>query len=79
MDGQKFLNLCIEEIVKRTKVAKENILVVWSCKVLQNNKALLGISGSNDAYYEFTYNGDKKELYMDVYYKYHNVAFKSIE
>lgn len=61
-------------------VAKENVLVVWSFKVLQNNKALLGISGSNDAYYELTYNGDKKELYMDVYStKDHNVAFKNIE
>lgn len=69
MDGKKFLNLCIEKISKHTGVAKENILVVWSCKVLQNNKALLGISGSNDAYYEFTYNGDKKELYVDVYSK----------
>lgn len=79
MDGKRFLNLCIEKISKHTGVAKENILVVWSCKVLQNNKALLGISGSNDAYYEFTYNGNKKELYMDVYSKDHNVAFKNIE
>ncbi|WGN89783.1 DUF6275 family protein [Ligilactobacillus faecis] len=78
MDGQKFLNLCIEKISKYMGVAKENVLVVWSCKVLQNNKALLGISGSN-AYYELTYNGDKKELYMDVYSKDNNVAFKNIE
>lgn len=79
MDGQQFLDLCIENISKQMGVAKENVLVVWSCKVLQNNKALLGISGPNDVYYEFTYNGDKKELYMDVYSKDHNVAFKNIE
>lgn len=79
MDGQKFLNLCIEKISKQMGVAKENILVVWSCKVLQNNKALLGISGSNDAYYEFTYNGDKTELYMDVYSNKNNFVFKEVE
>lgn len=47
-----------------------NVFVVWCCKTLQNYKALLSTSVSGDGIYvEFTYNGDKQELYMDVYMK----------
>lgn len=27
-------------------------------------------------YYEFTYNGDKDELYMDAYKKWENICYK---
>lgn len=47
-----------------------NVFVVWSCKTLQNYKALLSTTISGDGIYaEYTYNGDKKELYEDVYKK----------
>lgn len=47
-----------------------NVFVVWCCKTLQNYKALLSTTVSGDGIYaEFTYNGDKQELYMDVYKK----------
>lgn len=50
-----------------------NVFVVWSCKTLQNYKALLSTTVSGDGcYVEFTFNGDKQELYMDVYFKYDN-------
>lgn len=53
-----------------------NVFVVWSCKTLQNYKALLSTTVSGDGIYvEFTYNGDKQELYMDVY---HKIANKKI-
>ena len=42
-------------------------LFVWSCKTLQNNKALLSTNISDGMYYECTYNGDKNELYFDAY------------
>ena len=52
------------------KIDLSNTYVVWSCKTLQNYKALLSTSVSGDGIYvEFTYNGDKQELYMDVYHK----------
>lgn len=41
--------------------------VVWCCKTLQNHKALLSTTAPDGMYYEFTYNGDKDELYMDAY------------
>lgn len=55
------------------KIDLSNVYVVWSVKVLQNYKALLSTSVSGDGIYvEFTYNGDKQELYMDVYHKLSN-------
>ena len=52
------------------RIDLSNVFVVWSCKTLQNYKALLSTTVSGDGIYvEFTYNGDKQELYMDVYHK----------
>ena len=39
---------------------------------LQNAKALLSTNVSDGMYYELTYNGDKKELYLDAYKKWEN-------
>lgn len=50
------------------KISENEIYVVWMCKILQNNKALLSTSSYEDGrYFEVTYNGDKKEVYTDVY------------
>lgn len=52
-----------------------NVFVVWSCKTLQNYKALLSTTVSGDGIYaEYTYNGDKQELYEDVYQKLSNAC-----
>lgn len=54
-----------------------NVFVVWSCKTLQNYKALLSTTVSGDGIYaEYTYNGDKQELYEDVYKKLTNTCIK---
>ena len=50
--------------------------MVWSCKTLQNSKALLSTTISDGMYYELTYNGDKKELYLDAYKKFENRCIK---
>ena len=74
---------CKEEIVKNYKknfgkdLSVEDVYVVWSCKTLQNCKALLSTAVDGDGVYvECTYNGDKNETYMDVYKKFENVCFK---
>lgn len=86
MGGDKFLELCKEAVVNyfngrcdRTdnfKLTKENVFIVWSCKTLQNNKALLSTTVSDGMYYELTYNGDKNELYFDAYKKWENKCIK---
>ena len=50
-----------------------DVCVVWSCKILQNNKALLSTDIPDGMYYEVTYNGDKKEFYLDAYKKWENI------
>lgn len=82
MDNGKFISLC-KLSIKDYYLAKYNsllgsddIYVVWSCKTLQNNKALLSTNLQDGLYYEVTYNGDKKELYLDVYKKQYNGCIK---
>ena len=54
-----------------------DVFVVWYAKTLQNHKALLGTTAEDDnRYFEATYNGDKDELYLDVYYKKDNQCYK---
>ena len=51
--------------------------VVWSCKTLQNMKCLCSQNIDGDTTYaEFTYNGDKQELYADFYTKEENVVYR---
>lgn len=50
------------------------IFITWKCKTLQNYKYLLCTNLNDNKYYELTYNGDKRELYIDEYDKVNNVA-----
>ena len=53
-----------------------DVFVVWSCKILQNNKALLSTDVPDGMYYEVTYNGDNKEFYLDAYKKWENISIR---
>lgn len=82
MKNNDFETLCkevvekytIEHLDKSEPSPSFEVFVVWSCKTLQNNKALLSTTLSDGMYYECTYNGDKKELYLDAYKKFENRA-----
>lgn len=86
MGSKEFLELCKAEVVKyfnennaetnREALTKDDVFIVWSCKTLQNNKALLSTTISDGMYYELTYNGDKNELYFDAYKKRENKCIK---
>lgn len=88
MDNQKFMNLCKNvvvdyynnqvDITDEYYITTENVFVVWICKTLQNNKALLSTTVRDGMYYECSYNGDKNELYLDAYKKWENQCIKEI-
>lgn len=60
-------------------ITEDDVFIVWSCKALQNNKALASTTVSDGMYYEITYNGDKKETYVDAYKKWENFVVKNEE
>jgi hypothetical protein len=61
------------------KLTINEVFVVWFSKTLQNWKALVSTTISDGMYYEVTYNGDKKETYLDAYKKWENVCVKNTE
>lgn len=87
MVNDKMLDLCKEAVVdyfnenvEKTdglKINKGNVFIVWFSKTLQNFKALVSTTVSDGMYYEVTYNGDKKELYLDAYKKWENKCIKT--
>lgn len=61
------------------KLTESEVFIVWFSKTLQNWKALISTTISDGMYYEVTYNGDKKETYLDAYKKWENVCVKDVE
>lgn len=58
------------------QITEDDVYIVWSCKALQNNKALASTTVSDGMYYELTHNGDKHETYVDVYKKWENLTLR---
>ena len=67
------------EITDNKKLTESEVFVVWFSKTLQNWKALVSTTIFDGMYYEVTYNGDKKETYLDAYKKWENVCVKDEE
>lgn len=61
------------DITDGFKISENQVYIVWFSKTLQNWKALVSTTVPDGQYYEVTYNGDKKETYVDVYKKWDNV------
>lgn len=57
---------------KDIKESDKQPYIVWKCKTLQNWKYLISTDLHDGMYYEVTYNGDKKEFYLDAYKKFEN-------
>lgn len=84
MNSKEFEKVCVKFIKdytnkhfdktdNREPITEEDVYVVWSCKILQNNKALLSTTVSDGMYYECTYNGNEDEIYVDAYKKWENI------
>ncbi len=61
-----------EHLDKTDGLVEFSTFIVWKCKILQNWKFLISTSLHDGMYYEVTYNGDKKEWYLDAYKKFEN-------
>jgi len=61
------------------ELTSDQVYIVWFSKTLQNWKALLSTEIVDGMYYEVTYNGDKREAYIDAYKKWNNVTIPDKE
>ena len=65
----------IDKHLDKSDVQPEfEVYTVWKAKALQNWKYLISSTLYDGMYYELTYNGDKKEWYLDAYKKFENVV-----
>ncbi len=86
MTNKQFQELAVKTVVDyfnnrvektdNKQITADDVYIVWLCKTLQNHKALVSTNISDGMYYELTYNGDKKELYLDAYKKWENRCIK---
>lgn len=65
-------NYIREHLDKSDREPEFEVFCVWKCKTLQNWKWLLSSTLFDGMYYEVTYNGDKREFYLDAYKKFEN-------
>lgn len=80
MNSYDFEKICKNALIKILKEKYgedykiQDFHIVWFSKTLQNFKCTICDLKPNQRYYECTYNGDKKQLYVDIYNKEHNVC-----
>lgn len=84
MSNNTFFDLCKREVVEyfnqhadktdQKKITEDDVFIVWACKILQNNKALVSTTVPDGMYYEVTYDGDKQQAYVDIYKKWQNYS-----
>ena len=88
MNEQEFSKFCKNQVASYTNahldktdnkvITEDDVFIVWLCKTLQNNKALLSTTLFDGMYYEITYNGDNDEAYIDAYKKWENYKIEDV-
>lgn len=74
MNSTKFINDCKKLISEESEIDIDKIVEVWFCKTLDNFKGLF-YNIENKRYYECTFNGIQKCIYLDCYAKQWNKVF----
>ena len=82
MNEKNFIAMCKKTVAQYAnehmdktdgkQITEQDVFIVWMCKTLQNSKAMVSTTLYDGMYYELTYNGDKKQLYLDAYKKWEN-------
>jgi hypothetical protein len=68
-------NKILREIpIHRLSTEDLEVTLVWFTKTLQNWKAIVITNLLDDLMYEVTYDGNKKQTYIDTYHKIENVC-----
>lgn len=66
---------CRDRCAPSSQIKLNQVFLVWFTKTLGNWKAMIGIDDEQvGVYYEVTYNGEKKETYVDLYEKISNTV-----
>ncbi len=83
MTSYEFEVICKNTLINHLKLIYnedftiKDLYLVWYAKELQNHKCTICDLKDNSRYYECTYNGDKDELYVDIYDKQYNIIIGS--
>lgn len=78
MGNKEFSELCIKQAAQLLGYSEDEIFIVWLCKTLQNNKAILSSTRRYTPYVECTYDGDMDALYINVYTKQLNRCIREV-
>lgn len=85
MNSYEYEVICKNALIKILKEKYDedftikDLHIVWFSKALQNYKYVIIDLRDNQRYYECTYNGDKNEMYIDIYQKEHNILIPGDE
>ena len=77
MTDEKFIKFAKAAIKKQynSEMDDEKVHLVWFSKNLQNFKGLFVTDAMDSKYFEVTYNGEKNEIYLDIYEKKSNKVY----
>ena len=86
MTDKDFISLCKKVVVDYEnehldksddkQITEDDVYVVWICKILQNNKALVSTTLFNGMYYEIIPFKINRDAAVDAYKKWENFVVK---
>ncbi len=80
MNTTDFVAKCKREVISYIfnewgdVVRDDEVFIVWQSKTLQNMKSTVFVTAYPDHYFEFTYDGNLRRIYMNVYHKVSNLT-----